>query len=1007
MRQRAEAMSGAGSADSDNSLTAGILRAQQAALAAFQSGQTALTDGQLENALRWLERARRLAPTDLMIGLFLAITYVRVGTPANALPLLRDVVTRGPTREAWFALAGAAHDAHDLPQAETALKTGLSGFRLPADLSFGTLADKIATATGRPGWCGLRADGKVEIRAAAGHAKVTLMLDGGKLRRGALITPADGGTQLSVTAAGTHLLGSPIDLAALRRTDGAVAARDGGLEGWAIQRADPDCLPLLTITGADGLGQFVLPADLSAETETGGMQQPRRFTVPVARIAGLQMPVHVCGADGRDLPGSPLDPLATIRAARLRAEAVAASWPLLGAPTPPSPLVMAPMPAALRGLPAQAKPEPTRKIAVIIPVHGAMDVTRDCLNSVFASIPAGTVVIVVDDASDAPDLVLWLDTLKRQRKIRLLRHTSNLGFPISVNAGLREAAGLPGQRDMVVLNSDTVVTPGWLDGLRHAVHADADIGTATPLSNAATIMSYPHARQANPAPVGTVLADLARQAQAANKLATIEIPTAIGFCMYVRHECVAETGLFRDDLFAQGYGEENDFCLRARHLGWRHVGVPGIYVAHRGGQSFGAATASLINRNLAVLEDLHPGYHGLIAAFEREDPLAAARRRIDTLRWKVARAPAPARRAVVLVTHDNGGGVERVVSARADALRAEGVRPIVLRPLRGTDGRLILDACGVSEGIFSHAENTPTPNLRFSVPGGLAELAALLRDDGVTALEVHHLLGHNHMILRLAALLAVPVDFHLHDYAMYCPRITLLGPERRYCGEPTATVVCDACVADAGRSIEEDIATTTLRARSANDLAAARRIVVPSSDTATRFRRHFQGIRPEIVPLEDDSNWPLIQVAPQTGRRRVCVIGAIGPEKGYDLLLACARDAAMRKLALEFSVVGFTVDDQRLIDTGHAFVTGHYEEADGEALVRAQAAQMAWLPAIWPETWSFALSLAWQAGLPVVAFDIGAPAERIRSHGQGWVLPLGLAPGVINTTLLGLERSSK
>ena len=136
--------------------------------------------------------------------------------------------------------------------------------------------------------------------------------------------------------------------------------------------------------------------------------------------------------------------------------------------------------AALRGLPAQAEPEPARKIAVIIPVHGAMDVTRDCLNSVFASIPAGTVVIVVDDASDAPDLVAWLNILKRQRKIRLLRHTTNLGFPISVNAGLREAAGLPGRRDMVVLNSDTVVTSGWLDGLRNAVHAEADIGTATP-----------------------------------------------------------------------------------------------------------------------------------------------------------------------------------------------------------------------------------------------------------------------------------------------------------------------------------------------------------------------------------------------------------------------------------------------------------------------------------------------------------------------------------------------
>ena len=88
----------------------------------------------------------------------------------------------------------------------------------------------------------------------------------------------------------------------------------------------------------------------------------------------------------------------------------------------------------------------------------------------------------------------------------------------------------------------------------------------------------------------------------------VDIPTAVGFCMYIRRECLDATGLFREDAFAQGYGEENDFCLRARRLGWRHVAVPGVFVAHTGGASFGAARAQLLARNAAVLERLHPGY---------------------------------------------------------------------------------------------------------------------------------------------------------------------------------------------------------------------------------------------------------------------------------------------------------------------------------------------------------------------------------------------------------------
>ena len=94
------------------------------------------------------------------------------------------------------------------------------------------------------------------------------------------------------------------------------------------------------------------------------------------------------------------------------------------------------------------------------------------------------------------------------------------------------------------------------------------------------------------------------------------------------------SGLLREDLFAQGYGEENDFCIRARHLGWRHVAVPGVFVGHAGAVSFGSARAQLMARNLAILNRLHPGYDALIANFREADPLAQARFRMDALRWR-------------------------------------------------------------------------------------------------------------------------------------------------------------------------------------------------------------------------------------------------------------------------------------------------------------------------------------------------------------------------------------
>ena len=204
--------------------------------------------------------------------------------------------------------------------------------------------------------------------------------------------------------------------------------------------------------------------------------------------------------------------------------------------------------------------------------------------------------------------------------------------------------------------------PGWLEALAEAAYSAPDIGSACPLSNDATILSYPDPNGGNPMLNPAATASLARRA---NGSATVDIPVAVGFCMFIRHDCLASVGWLREDLFAQGYGEENDWCLRARHRGWRHVAVPGCFVAHHGGASFGAARRQLLSRNAAILNRLHPGYDALIAEWIGRDPLGPARRRIDTLRWRAGKRPS----AVALITHSAGGGVDRVVTERAAALR--------------------------------------------------------------------------------------------------------------------------------------------------------------------------------------------------------------------------------------------------------------------------------------------------------------------------------------------------
>ena len=188
------------------------------------------------------------------------------------------------------------------------------------------------------------------------------------------------------------------------------------------------------------------------------------------------------------------------------------------------------------------------------------------------------------------------------------------------------------------------------------------------------------------------------------------------------------------------------------------------------------------------------------------------------------------------------------------------------------------------------------PNLRFVLPSELPALARFLRGTGLREVELHHLLGHDPTVLDLIALLGVPYEVHVHDYALICPRVALVGRERRYCGEPAVTT-CEACIADLGSVSGEAISVAALRQRSGRLLAGARRVLAPSEDTAVRMRRHFPAIEVRTLAHGDDNDLAATPIRGPAGHgtARICVVGAIGVEKGYDILLGlCPRRGRAR-----------------------------------------------------------------------------------------------------------------
>lgn len=276
-------------------------------------------------------------------------------------------------------------------------------------------------------------------------------------------------------------------------------------------------------------------------------------------------------------------------------------------------------------------------IDIIIPVYKGLEETKRCIESVMASThPQSARVIVIDDASPDGALSSYLQDLTLERRITVQHNARNLGFVATANHGLR----MHPDRDVVLLNSDTRVASGWLERLASAAYASRNIGTVTPFSNNATICSYPYEGWSGGLPGTLGLERLDALFAKVNHGELVDLPTAVGFCMYIRRECIDRVGLFDEENFGRGYGEENDFCMRASEQGWRNVLAADLFVFHEGSVSFGEERHVLMADSWTALLRKHPSYLARVQDFIARDPVAAYRARVDEARCSLGAAEA-------------------------------------------------------------------------------------------------------------------------------------------------------------------------------------------------------------------------------------------------------------------------------------------------------------------------------------------------------------------------------
>lgn len=631
-------------------------------------------------------------------------------------------------------------------------------------------------------------------------------------------------------------------------------------------------------------------------------------------------------------------------------------------------------PMNLQSQAAPVTPLPTTPVDIVVPVYRGLADTKRCIESVLRSTNATPWrLIIVNDQSPEPELVSWLhEVCKADSKIVLLENPVNLGFVGSVNRGMVFSK----QSDILLLNSDTEVANNWLDRLQKAAYSRARVASVTPFSNNATICSYPRFCQNNELPEGYDTARLDELFARTLAGRTVEIPTAVGFCMYIRRECLSSIGVFDIDSFGKGYGEENDFCMRAIHAGWINLHALDTFVWHSGGISFGESKSGREALAMETMRRLHPSYERRVHDFVRVDPAGQARLNID-----IARITDGSRPVVLNVSHNREGGTLKHIRE----LTAELGTQATFLYLTPTDNGAQLTFENLQEAF----------SLRFSIPGDIPQLAKILKLLRVGHIHFHHLLGHKPDITKLPALLGVSHDFTAHDYYSYCPQITLTDHTDRYCGEQ-GIEQCRQCVrrnpAPGGEEID------SWRARHGQLLTRARYLITPSEDVAFRMHRFVPAANVQLAPHATVDKKAMSHPAPKPGkldvgdRLKIVVIGALSKVKGADLLEEVASLAARHNKLVDFHLVGYAYRNLITQPKARLTVHGSYDESDLPSLLHWLQPDLIWFPAQCPETYSYTLSSALESGYPVAAPDLGAFSERLQNRSWSWLCDWNLQP---------------
>lgn len=608
-----------------------------------------------------------------------------------------------------------------------------------------------------------------------------------------------------------------------------------------------------------------------------------------------------------------------------------------------------------------------KPVDIVIPIYRGLEETISCVEAAKGSLHQKNVsLILVDDCSPEEKISLFCLEQSKEEGIRLISNRENLGFVASVNKAMRS-----GVSDVVLLNSDTFVCNDWLVRLQAAAYSQADIATVTPLSNNATICTVPSIESCyKDGPLS--IAEVDDLAASVNSNVKVEVPTAVGFCMYITRSALDTVGFFDEENFGKGYGEENDFCMRCTQFGLKHFMAQNIFVHHEGEVSFASESTLRKVKAEAVLLELHPEYPQKLENYlVKNEAQLFQGRLLAEVQWQSLYRNLSANKVVLHILGMDGGGSYRYVESLVEETKAD-----------VNHFSLIIDE------QYCYLQDLGTAafyNLSgYALNGELQDL--LFRQLAIQNVHLHRFNAESIELFSIVDFSTLSLFITYHD-------VTFVKQD-----------------------IFEDVGTTNfheihqhLDLKWVEDCKVIREAAsasyFPSKYLKEVFEKIFENVQSCYVLCPDPQLSPsLIEKADRTKivnsiksvfdttKKTIAVVGALGKHKGFDYFELLRDITTKGNSQLNWVLIGYTDKTTGFFSEKNYIVTGAYEASSLPDLLFQYDVDLVYFPPGVPESYCYALSDVFRSNCPVVVHNLGALAERVSSvFGMRHVLDAGLS----------------